>query len=960
MHITVIPEELLPDLNSRLDSFQKAFNQTGIDIGRDSEFYFELEHVFALSDFVAKTCIRNPDIIADLIGCSDLKKSYGDNEYAKRLLSLLSDTKSDSETGNILKKFRSREMMRIAWRDLSGIAGFPETVRDLSIFADACIDAALSRLYENMKSEFGTPANLSGQAQRLVVIGMGKLGGYELNFSSDIDLVFAYPDGGETKGGKKTISNEEFFIRLCRRLITIIGATGYEGMVFRVDLRLRPYGENGPIVMNFDSMEDYYQEQGREWERYALIKARIVAGDKVAGEKLLEMLKPFVYRRYLDFGAIESLRDMKKKIDLQVMQKEMKDNIKLGPGGIREIEFFAQIFQLIRGGVVPVLQEREVIKVLGILSEKNYIPEDTSNELKHAYIFLRTVENHLQEFSDNQTHNLPADPVSKICLAASMGFPDWKLFHTELEWHRKNVQHHFNSLLDAGENGTVNNENNIEKKLYDVWQFPDRKEDNRNILASAGYKRPDEVINLLVHFQNDNSTRTLSGSGRQKLDRLLPLLLKETGMFEEPFVALNRIVDLLKAIEKRTCYLSLLLESPVAMKHLVKLAVSSSWIVSFLAQHPVLLDELLDPRTLYVLAQKEDLKKEIERRLEMIPSQDLEYQIEQLCIFKQVNTLRVAAADVTGGLPLMKVSDHLSYIAEVIIGKVIELSWQHLSLKHGRPYCFLNQKKCEKGFAVIAYGKLGGLELGYSSDLDLVFLHSGIDGQTSGGPKPIENSQFFARLGQRIVHILTSYTRAGMLYEADMRLRPSGGAGLLVSHIESFREYMLNEAWTWEHQAIVRARPVSGDNALAERFQQIRQEALARPRDKHKLRDEVLTMRERMRKERLRAEQDVFDLKQDAGGIVDIEFLVQYLVLLKSSRHSELTKWTDNVRILQTLAETKIIDDKTAHFLKEAYLTYRLTAHRLSLQEKPAKVEETRFSNIREQVKEIWKSLITE
>ncbi len=960
MNQTIIPEELLPVLKSRLDSFHPAFNQTGIDLKRDPDFHSELKYVFALSSFAAKTCTRNPEILLDLINCGDLKKSYNAEQYAKRLLNLLSDTKSDLETGNILKSFRSREMLRIAWRDLTGKAGYSETVKDLSLFADACVDGALTVLYENLKTEFGTPTDSDGQTQKLVVIGMGKLGGYELNFSSDIDLVFAYPERGETKGGEKSINNDEFFTRLCRRLIAIIGATGYEGMVFRVDLRLRPYGENGPIVMNFDSMEDYYQGQGREWERYALIKARIVAGDKIAGEKLLEMLKPFVYRRYLDFGAIESLRDMKKKIDLQVMQKEMKNNIKLGAGGIRGIEFFAQIFQLIRGGVIPALQERDVIKVLKILSQKNYISSGTLIELELAYIFLRTVENHLQEFSDNQTHNLPEDPVSKVCIAASMGFSTWEEFHAKLELHRKNVQHHFNSLLDTGENGKAGNKDNIENKLYDVWQFPDRKEHNINILASAGYKRPDEVMDLLVHFQNDNATRALSGSGRQKLDRLLPLLLKETGLSDEPFVALNRIIDLLKAIEKRTCYLSLLLESPVAMQHLVKLAKSSSWIVSYLAQHPVLLDELLDPRTLYVLAQKEDLKKEIKRRLEMISSSDLEYQIEQLCIFKQVNTLRVAAADLTGGLSLMKVSDHLSYIAEVIIDKVLEISWQHLSQKHGIPDYLTNQNKYEKDFAIIAYGKLGGLELGYSSDLDLVFLHSGTGSRTSGGPKPIENSQFFARLGQRIVHILTSYTSAGMLYEADMRLRPSGGAGLLVSHIEGFREYMLNEAWTWEHQAIVRARPVCGDNALAQRFQQIRHEALARPRDKDKLREEVITMRERMRKERLIAERGVFDLKQDVGGIVDIEFLVQYLVLLKSNEYADITKWTDNVRILQTLAETKIIDDKSAHFLKEAYLTYRLTAHRLSLQEKPAKVEEASYSETREQVKKIWDSLITD
>ena len=390
------------------------------------------------------------------------------------------------------------------------------------------------------------------------------------------------------------------------------------------------------------------------------------------------------------------------------------------------------------------------------------------------------------------------------------------------------MQSHFINLLETKENGVGKEEDKIENDLYDVWQFPNREEQNKRILISAGFQNHDEVVGLLKHFRNDPSTRALSGGGRQKLDRLMPSLLKETGMSGEPFIVLNRITDLLKAIQRRTCYLSLLLESRMAMKHLVRLAASSSWITSFLAQHPVLLDELLDIRTLFVPPQKPQLEDEIRRRIEMIPSQDLEYQIEDLCIFKQINTLRVAAADVTGSLPLMKVSDHLSYIAEVIIDKVLELSWRHLVNKHGNPRCFLDGKKCEKGFAVIAYGKLGGLELGYDSDLDLVFLHAGADGHTINGARLIENSQFFARLGQRVVHVLTSYTRAGMIYETDMRLRPSGISGLLVSHVEGYRDYLLNEAWTWEHQAIVRARPVCGDIVLAERFQQIRKEALAR------------------------------------------------------------------------------------------------------------------------------------
>jgi len=958
MSFPSIPKELIPLLNNKLDSFHTALQESGIYIKLDSDFLPELKTVFALSDFIAQSCIRNPLVLSDILTSGDLKRSYAGNEYEKKLTSLFSGISDEESIGRELRIFRSREMIRIAWRDLAGHADLDETVKDLSVFADACIDYSLSRLYEFMKHEFGVPSNQNGEPQQLVVIGMGKLGAFELNFSSDVDLVFAYPESGETKGAEKTISNEEFFVRLSRRFLNIIGSAVSDGMVFRVDLRLRPYGESGPLVMNFDGIEEYYQNQGREWERYALIKARIVAGDKDAGEKLLERLKPFVYRRYLDFGAIESLRDMKKKIALQVMQKEMKENIKLGPGGIREIEFFAQIFQLIRGGVTPVLQERNVLKVLRILAEKQYIPENTRSELERAYRFLRIVENRLQEFSDQQTHELPKDPMERASLAASMGFAEWNLFNTELGSHRIRVHAHFSNLLETKENGGGKEEDKIEKDLYDVWQFHNRQEQNKKILISAGFKHPEKVISLLKHFRDDPSTRALSSSGRQKLDRLMPSLLRETGMSGEPVIVLNRITDLLKAIQRRTCYLSLLLESKMAMKHLIRLAASSSWITSFLARHPVLLDELLDTRTLLVPPQKPQLVGEMERRIEMIPSRDLEYQIEDLCIFKQINTLRVAAADVTGSLPLMKVSDHLSYIAEVIIDKVLELSWRHLVDKHGTPCCLTDGRKHEKGFAVIAYGKLGGLELGYDSDLDLVFLHAGAEGNTVGGPRPIENSQFFARLGQRIVHTLTSYTRAGMIYETDTRLRPSGVSGLLVSHVEGYRDYLLNEAWTWEHQAIVRARPVCGDNALAERFQQIRKEVLACSRDKEKLRDEVITMRERMRKEHLKPENGIFDLKQDTGGIVDIEFIVQYLVLLKSGENIELTRWTDNVRILQSLAETKIIDDYTAHFLKEAYLTYRLNAHRLSLQEKSAKVEASRFGDLREKVIKIWDRLI--
>jgi glutamate-ammonia-ligase adenylyltransferase len=592
---------------------------------------------------------------------------------------------------------------------------------------------------------------------------------------------------------------------------------------------------------------------------------------------------------------------------------------------------------------------------LKVLARENYIPQKACDELTRAYEFLRNTEHRLQEYSDQQTHEIPADPVARIRLAASMGFFDEESFARDLEKHRGIVHDHFNQLLGPKDLERIDDQGEkIESGLQAVWQDIIEDEQGRKVLADAGFENPDHVMHLLDYLRNDPETRLLSSDGRNRLDKLMPVMLKVIGRSEQPLIVLSRIVDLIKAIERRTNYLSLLLENRIAIVHLVKLAVASPWVVSFLALHPVLLDELLDPRTLYLPPEKSDLKKEIRKKLDLISAKDLEYKIQDLCIFKQANILRVAAADVTGAVPLMRTSDHLSEIAETVLNEVVDLSWEHLAQRHGTPKCQLDDERIERGFAVIAYGKLGGLELGYGSDLDLVFLHAGTQGQTRGGKYPIDNAQFFARLGQRVVHILTAHTPSGVLYQPDMRLRPSGSSGILVSHIQGFKEYQMNKAWTWEHQAIIKARPISGDIRMAKRFEQIRNQVLARPRIMSKLKEEVVDMRDRMRKELSSHEPEIFDLKQDTGGIVDIEFLVQYLVLLKSSEYNELTRWTDTVRLLETLNQTGIIEADIAHLLKEAYLTYRSAVHQLSLQEKPAKVPESKFRGLRENVKKIW------
>ena len=946
------PDILKADLETKRERLRQALDESGVPLPADRDLEDQLPRVFAFSDFVADSCIRDPLLLSQLWSSGDLRHPPPAGALREQLKSVLQDTHDIEDLAARLRRFRRRELVRIAWRDLMGSADLAATTSDLSDLAEACLDHALGWLYGRQCAEQGTPTAADGTPMGLVVLALGKLGARELNFSSDIDLIFAFPGEGETRRADRPVEHGEFFSRLCRQLIHVIGHPGGEGFVFRVDLRLRPFGDNGPLVLSFDSMEHYYQEQGRDWERYAWIKARAVAGDLCAGQELLKRLRPFVYRRYLDFGAFESLRAMKHMISQEVTRRGMHQNVKLGRGGIREIEFFGQMFQLIRGGVSPELQRGPIREVLAALVAEGHIPKAVGRELDAAYVFLRTTEHRLQEAADQQTHELPLDPLGRARLAASLGFDSYDAFRVALDRHRERVHGHFQLLLESPE--AERGDPHHDHGLADIWHQKLDAAEAAALLAQRGFDPPAEALQILKDLHEDSATRALSATGRQRLDRLIPLVVTEAGRAGQPLTALGRLADLLRAVERRTSYLALLLEYPAALAHLVKLVDASPWITSLLSQHPVLLDELLDPRTLYRPPPREALEAEIKRRVGRAPEEDLEAQIEALCIFKQINVLRVAAADVSGRLPLMRVSDYLSDIAEVTIDAVVDLAWRHLVERHGLPDCHLSGVRCERGFGVIAYGKLGGLELGYGSDLDLVFLHAGADGQTHGGPHPIDNAQFFNRLGQRVIHLLTSHTRAGRVYEIDMRLRASGISGILVQHVEAFHDYQLNQAWTWEHQALIKARPVSGDPVIAARFDAIRAEVLSRPRPRVQLRAEVADMRRRMRAETRRSGAGLFDLKQDPGGIVDIEFLVQYLVLRQAHRYPELVRWTDNVRLIQTLIGSAVLGEITAHVLKHAYLIYRAAAHQLSLQEKPSLVPAEKFERLQQRIRRIW------
>lgn len=923
----------------------------------DEALLAETKRVLALSDFVALNLQRDTTLLADLVSTSDLFNSYSETRYNEQLAALLEGCGDEKQLGELLRKYRRREMVRIAWRDLTGRADMVETTADLSHLADACVDGALNLLYEWHCKQWGTPFSSEGVQQRLVVLGMGKLGAFELNFSSDVDLIFCYPEDGETQGGRRSLANQEFFIKLGQALIRTLDANTAYGFVFRVDMRLRPFGESSALAVSFDAMENYYQVHGREWERYAMIKARVMAGDQEAGAELMARLKPFVYRKYVDYGAFESLREMKEMIAREVKRKGMDDNVKLGAGGIREVEFIGQAFQLIRGGREPTLQQRRILTILEALRGFELLPDFVTDELVAAYIFLRDSEHRIQEWAEQQTHMLPNNEEGKARLACGMGFESWEEYEPVLRDHMRRVHEHFQQVFAAPQTEHAQSD---EQDLTGIWQGTMDSEQALATMQALGFEEGEEMLRLLGQVRDGRMVQTMSAQARMRMDNLIPLLLGAVGQGNAPDETLRRLLQLLEAIGRRSAYLALLVENPMALSQLVRLCSASPWIASHLSRFPQLLDELLDPRTLYTPPKRDELANEVRQRLMHIPAEDLEGQMEALRHIKQAHMLRVAAADVMEAVPLMIVSDHLTDIAEVMTEAAFDLAWRHLVARHGRPDS-CDERVCDTGFAVIGYGKMGGFELGYGSDLDIVFLHSKESkGKFTGGKKPLDNQVFYARLGQRMIHVLNTRTAAGELYEIDTRLRPSGASGLLVSSVDAFADYQREQAWTWEHQALVRARFINGDAGIARAFNEVRSEILSQERDRDKLREEVREMREKMRSSLSKAESGKFDLKQDHGGIADIEFMVQYGVLAWAHKHQALLEWSDNIRLLESLAECGIISEEQSSLLCDAYRSFRARAHRLTLQEQKAVVDESEFRELREGVIAIWQKMMVD
>lgn len=792
-----------------------------------------------------------------------------------------------------LRQLRAAVMARLITRDHAGLADLHEVVTTISALADFAVQQVLPVARRSL-AQFGDPiGEESGEVQQLIVIGMGKLGGFELNVSSDIDLIFIYPEDGDTNGQRKT-SNHEYFTRLGKELIRAINDLTYDGQVFRVDMRLRPYGDSGPLVMSLAALENYLLTQGREWERYAWIKARVMSGDD---SYLSQLVRPFVYRKYMDYGAYGAMRELHAQIRREVARRDMAENIKLGPGGIREVEFIAQVFQLIRGGRERRLQLRSTRDTYAVLAELRLLEPETVGELLEAYTFLRNLEHRLQYLDDQQTQNLPSSDDNRQRIAASMGFADWHGFLDVLNQHRRRVTRHFEQVFFLPTEGAAAH------PLQALWQeLADN--DISTTLQQLGYHDAADVQRQLRSLAASQRYQQMPDSSRKKLDALIPPLIEVAAGFDNPDLTLSRILTLLESISRRASYLSLLQEYPQTLQRLASLYSASAWVSAYLNRHPILLDELLDARVLYATPDWPQLAAQLEQQLADCQG-DVEAQMDTLRHFQHAQTFRLVAQDLAGMWTLEALSDELSALADMVLDATLRHAWLDLPKRH-----------CEvPRFSIIGYGKLGGKELGYASDLDVIFLYD--------DDHP-DAAELYSRLARKLTTWLTSVTAAGSLYDIDLRLRPNGTSGLLVSSVDAFRQYQQKDAWLWEHQALTRARFVCGDATIGQQFEAIRHQVLTQPRDIGPLRDEVLAMRDKMLESHPARDGDV---KHARGGIVDVEFITQFLILAYASQHPELTRNSGNIALLGAAANAGLIPAELASQGQSAYRHYRRLQH---------------------------------
>jgi glutamate-ammonia-ligase adenylyltransferase len=898
-----LPPELSEYIAGRYAHLIARCREVGVALYDDAGVAEHLQRVLLASDFAYERFRREPALLGP-----ELVTLMADPLPADARRPHWPHDLDEAGAMSILRHYRLREALRLIWRDVNRIDSVEQTLAGASALAETCLDLALSQAQRSLMVRHGEPRDEAGKPQRLVVLAFGKLGGGELNFSSDIDLILAFAENGQTDGARP-LANEAFFARVAQQLVKLLAEITVDGYVFRVDLRLRPFGSAGRIAMSFAAMEQYYQREGRDWERYAWIKARPVAGDIAAGNRLIELLRPFVYRRYLDYTAFAGLREMKALIDAEVARKDLARHLKLGPGGIREIEFIVQLLQLIRGGRELGMRKRGLLPALAVCEQIGALGGASAKRLRAAYLLLRQLENRVQMLRDEQTHELPEDPFTRARLSAGLGYAGWPALESALAKVRDDVTEEYTALITPVRGDAPATDSNALVLAY--WQRLGERSAAAAELAALGFASADALHGQLGALYSAAS-RTLETRARACFDRLLPLMIRAAAASVAADVCLERLIRLVHSVLRRSAYLALLEEQPVALERLVALSAGSALLAERVIAHPLLLDDLLDARVDTSMPGRAELDADLERRLAPIDPADSEAEIEVLQEEKQSATFRVGLVN-SRHSDAIATSRALSDVADAIIARTLSLAERDIARRHGR----LPHGSC---LAVVGYGSLGGAELGFASDLDLVFVYDdAIAGGESDGERPLDGPRYVARLAQRVVHWLTVQTRAGRLYDVDVRLRPDGGKGMLVVSLEAFADYQRERAWIWEQQALVRARVIAGDSATASRFTATRAAALAQPRDAAAVREQVTTMRARWRVERDRSTGALLDLKQGAGALLDIEFLLQALVLMNAHAHPRLLDSGSTPALIMAVAAADIVTPAQAQDLAAAH-----------------------------------------
>ena len=925
-----------PDL-FHWEQLQQLLQQQQIN---DPAFIESLQRLALGSNYAVTQLTRHPEFIAPLQHCREFDLA------PQQLASALQDIVDPQQIKQQLRRFRHHKLVQIIYLDICRQATVQSTLQHLSDLADLLIRQALERAQSILSAKHGQPLDHLGEPMQLNIIGMGKLGGGELNFSSDIDLICSYSEEGQLKGFGQ-LSHAQYFTQLVKLFKQLLNDSTVDGFVYRVDLRLRPWGDSGPVVISHSAFEHYYQLHGREWEQYAMVKARVITGSESDKQHLQSIIRPFVYRRYHDYRVFDGLAQLKHKIDLQARRKKARCNIKIGQGGIREIEFFVQAFQILKGGRNHHLQTPSIYRALKVLSEQEVTERQTLIEMRESYDFLRMLENRIQMLNDQQTHELPDNPNLLQRISRLMGFADWPALEQDLGRHQQRVNHIFSRLFSQRDEQQPGGET----QQLNLDELGDKQ--HLEAIRAVGFEQPELIHQQLQEFYRSKALLYMSDKAKKRFRVFYPELLKLVAGHPQQQVLLDKMLALLSSISGRSVYFELLYQNIPLLMKLVDLFDSSSWIANEVTRHPFLLESLLYPEQLSQRFDQAMLRQSLQIQLDNV-SGDVEMELDTLRQFKRAHTIEIATAEIAAEIDTSEVSLYLSRLAQILLQAIYDLSWQELTSEYGEPRCIIDDQALTPGMGIIAYGKLGGYELHYQSDLDIIFLHdsAGSQQQTSG-TRSIDNATFFSRLAQKIISKITLLTAAGKLYEIDTRLRPDGASGMLVSSITAFEQYQKEKAWVWEHQAIIRARFIAGHRSIESEFDTIRSQVISLPREEPGLKQAVIEMREKIYQAKNPPETEMIDIKHSRGGLVDIEFMVQYWVLRHANKFASLTQTTDNIGLISELHDLGLIPLEYLQ-LAEIYQTFHKWLHTQVLQNQSAELPLDKVHDEVDMVRACW------